>query len=343
METEKANDASKYILDISESKKYECEADHKEYTLYRVKRVGGEKGGWISSTMNLANNGKAWVGGESVVCGHARVFDSATVTGNCEISCSAKVGGNAKVEGNCKVTDNACVAWDAKVSGNVAISGSAKVSGTLEGDVNVGHFAEIVGVVKDKVTVKDHAAVYGTVSGKGLVYGGSTIYGEVKDSFIGGSVYVWDTGKVDGNSHIDGSVVVEGAVSESMIGGAVRVGKDASVKKSTIFGASVVFGKVESAKISCASSVYGAVGGGENILGAVHVGYNGDFKGNVDGAVYINSKVENVTVAGNMNATASISGGEAKNCVVDAVVERMSGGNEVTSIHDKMKEAGMTG
>ena len=70
----------------------------------------GEKGGYVSSEKNLAQDGMSWVSG------NAKVWGNAKVSGNAEVSGNAKVWGNAKVSGNAEVSGNAKVWGDAEVS-----------------------------------------------------------------------------------------------------------------------------------------------------------------------------------------------------------------------------------
>ena len=303
-------------------------------------------GGWVSSEANLANNGSAWVGDNSVVCGHARVSGNATVTGNCEISGNAKISGNAQVSGNTSVSRNAHISGEAKVNSKnkkIKIKGAVKVFGIVEDEVTLEDFAEIkkTGKVKDKATVKGHAVVFGTVGGTAKVSGASVIRGEVKGGEVKNCVIVNGNAKVDGDAFVSDAAVVDGHVSGGEVCGATFVAENASVKDAAIDGACDVNGEVKSAEVvgTVHVAVGGAMNGGE-VYGAMYMG--GQFNGKVYGAVNAKAQVDSVTVSGNMNATASISGGTVSgNCVADKAGEKPSGGNEVTSIKPKMEQAGL--
>ena len=82
-------------------------------TLYRIKALmsfgtvtKGDLGGYIEKEKNLSHNGNAWVFGNAMIFG------------------DAKVSGNAWIYGDAKVSGNATISGDAKVSGNATISGN---------------------------------------------------------------------------------------------------------------------------------------------------------------------------------------------------------------------------
>jgi len=112
-------------------KKYKLTANfiiHFGRKLYQIKAIrdfgkvkAGEVGGYIEKEENLDQSGDAWVFGNAVVYGDARISDGARVYGD------AWVYGNAVVSGNAEVYDNARVAGDAVVSGNAKVIGDAEV------------------------------------------------------------------------------------------------------------------------------------------------------------------------------------------------------------------------
>ena len=305
-------------------------------------------GGWISSTSNLANNGKAWVGDNAVVCGHARVSGNATVTGNSEVSGNAKVSGFAQVGGNSTVSHNAHISGEARVDSDkyhIHIKGAVKVFGIVEGEVKLEDFVEIKkkGKVKDNATVKGHAVVYGTVGGTAVVSGASVIKGEVNSGEVKDCVIVNAMAKVNGDAVLTEAAIVDGTVDGGEVSGATFVGEGASVKDATIDGACEVGGELKSAEVIGTANIPegGSVSGGE-VYGAIYAG--GEFQGRAYGTVNTKGQVGSVTVTGNLNATASASGGTVTgNCVVDEGGKSPSGGNEVISVKQKMKEAGIGG
>ena len=84
-------------------KKYELTGETKEIggkILHRIRALidipehdvkAGDLGGWIEAEKNLSQNGAAWVTGEALVTGWARVMDSAWVTDSARVTGSAWV------------------------------------------------------------------------------------------------------------------------------------------------------------------------------------------------------------------------------------------------------------
>ena len=164
--------------------KYELTSETLQFagrTLHRIKAVkdfgsvkAGELGGWIESEENLSQYDNAWICGEAMAFGNAKVFDNAKVFGyakvhgNAEIFCNAIVSGYAKVYGkanvysNARVSDCAEVYDDAEVSDNALVCDNAKIF----------DYAKIFGYAK----VSDFAEVYGNVR----IYGNATIRGDAK-------------------------------------------------------------------------------------------------------------------------------------------------------------------
>ena len=71
----------------------------------------GEKGGYVSSEKNLAQDGMSWVSG------NAKVWGNAKVSGNAEVSGNAKVWGDAEVSKKCICIDFA-VNWVITITDN---------------------------------------------------------------------------------------------------------------------------------------------------------------------------------------------------------------------------------
>ena len=119
-------------------KKYELTSETKVINgleLHRIKAIEsfgsvgkGDLGGWIESEKNLSQYGDAWVGGNAMVSGKAKVSEDAWVGGNAMVSGNATVRGNATVSGNAMVSENATVRGNATVSGNATVEDNATVS-----------------------------------------------------------------------------------------------------------------------------------------------------------------------------------------------------------------------
>jgi len=80
---------------------------------YGVK--AGDIGGFLESDDNLSHSGKAWVAGDAIVCGDARVSDNAWVGGK------ARVWGDAEISGNAWIFGGAMLGYNTKVSGNTKV------------------------------------------------------------------------------------------------------------------------------------------------------------------------------------------------------------------------------
>ena len=78
-------------------------------TLYRIRYMGGTRGGYLQSTANLDPISDAQVFGDAWVYGNARVYGNAQVYGNARVSGDARVYGNAQVSGDAQVFGNARV------------------------------------------------------------------------------------------------------------------------------------------------------------------------------------------------------------------------------------------
>jgi len=135
-------------------KKYKLTANfiiHFGRKLYQIKAIrdfgkvkAGEVGGYIEKEENLDQSGDAWVFGNAVVYGDARISDgarvygdawvygNAVVSGNAEVYDNARVAGDAVVSGNARVYDGAWVFGNARVAGDAVVSGNAKVIGDAE-------------------------------------------------------------------------------------------------------------------------------------------------------------------------------------------------------------------
>lgn len=120
-------------------KKYELTDEQINYLgrkLYRIRAIAtfgsieiGEKGGFVESEENLAQNDNAWIADNAVVLNEASVFDNAWISGNAKIIGEAKVSGKAWVHGDAWIFGKACVYGSARVHGDAWISGNAHVFG----------------------------------------------------------------------------------------------------------------------------------------------------------------------------------------------------------------------
>ena len=63
----------------------------------------GDLGGWVSKEENLSQKDNAWVSGNALVCGDARVYGNAWVSGDARVYGDAQVSGNAWVYGDARV------------------------------------------------------------------------------------------------------------------------------------------------------------------------------------------------------------------------------------------------
>ena len=75
----------------------------------------GDIGGFLESEDNLSHSGKAWVAGNAIVCGDARVGGNAWV------------GGKARVWGDAEICGNAWIFGGARLGFHTKVSGSTKV------------------------------------------------------------------------------------------------------------------------------------------------------------------------------------------------------------------------
>ena len=89
----------------------------------------GDLGGYVAGEKNLSQDDRAWVSGDALVSGNARVYGDALVSGNALVSGDAWVYGNALVYGDALVYGNALVYGDARVYGNALVYGDARVYG----------------------------------------------------------------------------------------------------------------------------------------------------------------------------------------------------------------------
>ena len=95
-------------------KKFSLTKNTKEWcgiTLFQIKAemsfggvVKGELGGWIEKKENLDEDGDAWVSGDALVSGNARVYGNAWVYGDALVSGDARVYGNAWVSAKMQYT-----------------------------------------------------------------------------------------------------------------------------------------------------------------------------------------------------------------------------------------------
>jgi hypothetical protein len=85
---------------------------HRIWALIDIPRHGvkvGDVGGWVESTLNLAHEDEAWVGGDARVFGCALIAENALVTGSARVSGRAIVFGNARISGAARLSGFAVV------------------------------------------------------------------------------------------------------------------------------------------------------------------------------------------------------------------------------------------
>ena len=102
--------------------------------LFRIKALvsfgdvaEGELGGFIKKENNLDQSGNAWVYGDALVYGNARVSGDAWVSGDAQVYGDAQVCGDAWVSGDAQVYGDAWVSGNAWASGNAWVYGDAWV------------------------------------------------------------------------------------------------------------------------------------------------------------------------------------------------------------------------
>ena len=102
--------------------------------LYQIKCINsfgnvkkGKLGGFIEKEENLSQGSDAWVSGNAMVYGNARVSGNAWVSGNARVYDNARVSGNAWVYGNAMVYGAARVCGNARVCGDTLVYGDTKV------------------------------------------------------------------------------------------------------------------------------------------------------------------------------------------------------------------------
>lgn len=119
---------AKYKINEGESKVVNGRKVYRIYATKSFRLANGvkvnkfERGGWIESGNNLAQDGKCWVSGNAIVFGNASVFGNAVING------AAKVLDNAQVSGNVRVLELAMVGGNSVLSGNEIIYGDTRVS-----------------------------------------------------------------------------------------------------------------------------------------------------------------------------------------------------------------------
>lgn len=137
-----------------------------------------EPGGWIEKEKNLSQKGLAWVHGDAMVYGNARVTENAqvhhhaVVSGNARICDDAIIYNNSHISGNTFIRKNAIISDNATITGdNVEISDYVMIRDNvkIEGNINIRHnailsnHAEISGHVYicDDARIFHNAKIYG--------------------------------------------------------------------------------------------------------------------------------------------------------------------------------------
>ena len=202
----------------------------KGLVLYRIKALRdfasvrrGDLGGWLQHEGNLATDyNLAWLSGNAMAYGEARVVDDAWVSGNAKVYGQALINEQANVEGNATVYGNATVSDDSTVGENSRVYGFARVTGN----------AQVFG----------HASIFGEalVSGKAMVYDNSTICGNAR---------VYGEARIFGNAEVRSEAVIR---CKAYIGGDARIESTSDyVSISPINGHTVTFTKCGMVFSSC--------------------------------------------------------------------------------------------
>ena len=101
----------------------------------------GERGGEVSGTNNLSQDGCSWITVNAVVHDEAKVEKRALISGKAIVRNGATISGDARVYENAVVADNANVSGYAQVYGHARVYGYAQV----DGDAKVENQAHVFG------------------------------------------------------------------------------------------------------------------------------------------------------------------------------------------------------
>lgn len=149
---------------------FRIEALHNIYGNYLVRK--GQRGGFVESRQNLADDGKCWIADDACVYGEARVIDDALVLNHASVSGTSVIKDEARISGHAtvhssKMEELAHVLGHAEValsnlSGEVLVQGNvncqhSNISGRANLKDNVRLYAS--GVMGDGVVIMGHASI----------------------------------------------------------------------------------------------------------------------------------------------------------------------------------------
>ena len=193
--------------------------------IYRIKALRdipehniskGDLGGYVSTKMNLSQEGSCWIGGDAKALGNVSISEDAFV-GDAALVISSQHDHFIEVSGNVVIKHSAIVAFnknvlgasefeDSVITGNVQISGSSQVTnvGFIEGDINIRDFVSINGArqITGEVNISGHAEIENNViiAGKTFISDNVIVeYGAtVVDSTLLNKAQVYAEQTVDG-------------------------------------------------------------------------------------------------------------------------------------------------
>ena len=120
------------------TKKYQILDDEvkiiKKHTVHRIQALRdfddvkkGDKGGWVSTIVNLSQNGNCWIYDDAVVYEHGYVEGDAKVKDHAVISGFGRVYGSAQVIGKAQIKNNAQIYGNAIVDGNKIVESTTNI------------------------------------------------------------------------------------------------------------------------------------------------------------------------------------------------------------------------
>ena len=266
----------------------------------------GEKGGFIQSYANLAQEGDCWVYAGAHACQYSFVSGDASIKSGAEIGGVARVTDNAVVTGiGVGVGGHGYVYGDALVEGvhRMAVDGHARVGGRVSETSRVYGGAEVFngGVVEGLAEVYGFAQVQegGHILDEATAKGCAIVYGEVKDSaVVAGSSYIESGARIN-----DTSIVTDGAMvgydveveKESVVAGQSSVSYPCRLSGAVVGGNSKAYGRVKE------SVVYGNVRVGISPNAANDADSTLQGRCTVVGNCDVQGKVRESSLAGNVS------------------------------------------
>lgn len=226
--------------------------DQGEEEVTVLEAVMGEKGGWIESYDNLAQDGDCWVSGDATVHDQGYVAGDAQIKDRGDVCGHAKVQDKASVGGRACVTESAYIYGEANIGGSarIAVCGEAKVCGSVGGDAVVSGRARVLdgcSVDGEKASVTDNAVLMydSSVTGKATVSGSARL----SHSSVGGDAVVKDYAEllyaiVGDNASVSGCAFIDGGDDDhkSSISGDASIRGCAEIRWSSIGKESAVSG-----------------------------------------------------------------------------------------------------